>query len=116
MTKQLSLMRKRPARFSSSSSHNMAPIVIRSPFFAALFGLTGQSKRNLIKNAKVVLLAEDPREGALVLRILAAAGGRNRALPRRRQRLGADSARCRGRTLARLRRAASTRICAQSRT
>jgi hypothetical protein len=30
---------------SSSSSHNGAPVVMRSPFFRPLFGLTGRSKR-----------------------------------------------------------------------
>jgi len=32
-TKHLGFMSKRPARFSSSSSHNIAPIVIRSHFW-----------------------------------------------------------------------------------
>ena len=39
---------KRPARFSSSSSRNMAPILIRSLFSASVFGLTDESKCNLI--------------------------------------------------------------------
>ena len=50
------------------------------------------------------------------LRIFAAAGRRHRSLPGHRQRFGADPARCRGRNLARLRRTASTRTCAQIRT
>src|ERR1700674_2468721 len=106
-TNHLGFMSKRPARFSSSTSHNMAPIVIGSHFLASVFGLTGQSKRNLI--TKVVLLAGGPREGALELRILAAEGGGHRSLPGLRQRLDADPACCRGRRLSRLRRAAWTR-------
>jgi len=48
-TRYLGIMRKRPTQLSSSSSYNMAPIVIRSrPFF----GLTGDTKRNLMKNEK----------------------------------------------------------------
>src|SRR6202166_3467042 len=43
----LGTMRKRPTQLSSSSSYIMAPIVIRSRL-----GLTGQSKRNLIKVLK----------------------------------------------------------------
>jgi hypothetical protein len=43
-----SVFSKRPARFSSSSSRNMAPILIRSHFSAFVFGLTGESKCNLI--------------------------------------------------------------------
>jgi hypothetical protein len=42
-------------------------------FCASFFGLAGGSKRNLIP--EVVLLAGDPREGVLELRILAADGG-----------------------------------------
>jgi hypothetical protein len=42
----------RSARFSSSSSHNMAPIVMRSHFLVSVFGLTGKSKRNLINVLK----------------------------------------------------------------
>jgi len=44
----ISVFSKRPARFSSSSSRNMAPILIRSHFSAFVFGLTGESKCNLI--------------------------------------------------------------------
>src|SRR5712672_2469965 len=45
-------MSKKPAWFSSSSSQNIAPIVIRSDFLAPVFGLTGQSRRNLINALK----------------------------------------------------------------
>jgi hypothetical protein len=47
--KHLGFMSKRPARFSSSSGHNMAPILIRSHFLGICFGLTGESRRNLIR-------------------------------------------------------------------
>ena len=40
--------------------------VARPHFCASFFGLTGESKRNLIP--EVVLLAGDPREGVLELR------------------------------------------------
>jgi hypothetical protein len=39
---------KRSARFSSSSRRHMAAILIRSLFSASVFGLTGESKCNLI--------------------------------------------------------------------
>jgi hypothetical protein len=48
LDKHLGFMRKRLAGFSSSSGHNIPPIVIRSRFLAYVFGLTGKSKRNLI--------------------------------------------------------------------
>src|SRR3981081_4357771 len=95
---------------------NIAPIVIRSRFNVC-FGLTVESKRNQNQCADdVVLLAGGPRERTLELRIFAAAGRRHRSLPGLRQRPGADRACCRGGNLARLRRAARTRICAQGRT
>jgi serine/threonine protein kinase len=52
-TKHLGFMSKGPGRLSSSSSHNMAPIVIRSHFLASGFGLTGESKRNLINKCEL---------------------------------------------------------------
>src|ERR1700738_572094 len=50
-------------------------------FSASVFGLTGESKRNLINMLKKVLLAGGSSERALDLRILAAEGGRHRSLP-----------------------------------
>src|SRR5258706_7492629 len=85
-------------------------------FLGVCFGLTVESKRNQNQCTEVVLLAGGPRERALGLRILAAEGGRHRSLPGLRQRFAPDPACRRGRNLARLRRAARKRICAQSRT
>src|SRR5258708_13942214 len=48
---------KRRARFSSSSSRNMAPILIRSLFSASVFGLTDESECNLI-NVQEALVQE----------------------------------------------------------
>jgi hypothetical protein len=47
--KGLDFLRKGPVRSSSSSGKNITPIVTRSGFLAAVFGLTDESKRNLIK-------------------------------------------------------------------
>src|SRR5258707_399758 len=53
-TRHLGSIGKRPARFSSSASPDIAAIVIRSHFLASDFGLTGRSKRYLINVLKVV--------------------------------------------------------------
>jgi hypothetical protein len=99
---------KRPARFSSSSSRNMAPILIRSHFSASVFGLTGESKCNLIDVLDYSSWLEAPGERAFELRALAAAGGRHRSLPGLRQRLAPDTACCRGGSLAQRGQAART--------
>src|ERR1700682_5725011 len=75
---------------------------------ASVFGLTGQSKRNLINILKQVLLAGGSSERALELRILPVEGGRHRSIPGLRQRLAPDPACFRGGSLAQRGRAART--------
>src|SRR5258707_12651106 len=84
-------------------------------FCCLCFWIDGREKAAANRCINVVIPGRRSREGALELRILAAQGGRHRSSPRFRKRLGAHPPGCRGGNVARLRRAACTPICAQSR-